>query len=301
MSAPESQPSFEALLQCYLSAIQDIAQTVHLIHPEIGSACHEHLLSMRTRLSVEACSEAGSETLEEVRNALHQELQAFSQRAHRYEDALSARNESFADRLAKFSVEMEQAVRSADLQRLAQQAAELRDFVKHEEQANRDALLRWQETELLAYIDPLTGVANRREFDRQLAGRIAADRDFCILLFDLDAFKLVNDRFGHLCGDEVLKQLGARLARQVRSRDFVCRWGGDEFVAILECALPNAVARAQEIAQWLSGPYHVTVEGQQLDVEVGVSVGIAERVAGETPAQLFHRVDASLYSKKTEG
>jgi diguanylate cyclase (GGDEF)-like protein len=153
----------------------------------------------------------------------------------------------------------------------------------------------------LAYIDPLTGVANRREFDRQLAGRMAADRDFCILLFDVDAFKLVNDRFGHLCGDEVLKQLGARLARQVRSHDFVCRWGGDEFVAMLECALPVAVTRAKEIAQCLSGPYHVTVEQRQLSVEIAVSVGMAARVAGETPAQLFQRVDSSLYSKKTAG
>jgi diguanylate cyclase (GGDEF)-like protein len=301
MSAPESQPSFEALLQCYLSAIQDIAHAVQVIHSEIGSACCEHLLGLRTRLAVEAGSEAGSEALEEVRNAIHQELQAFSQRAHRYEDALSARNDSYAERLEKFAVEMEQAVRSADIQRLAQQATELRELVKYEEQAGRDALARMQEAELLAYIDPLTGVANRREFDRQLAGRMAADRDFCILLFDLDAFKLVNDRFGHLCGDEVLKQLGARLARQVRARDFVCRWGGDEFVVILECALPNAVTRAQEIAQWLGGPYHVTVERQQLSVEIAVSVGIAERIAGETPSQLFHRVDASLYSKKTAG
>lgn len=157
--------------------------------------------------------------------------------------------------------------------------------------------LRREQAEL-AYLDPLTSVANRREFDRQLAARIAGDGDFCILLFDLDGFKSVNDSFGHLCGDEILRQVGARLSRQVRTRDFVCRWGGDEFAVILDCDMATASSRAMKIADWLSGPYRVTASGQEISVAVTVSFGVAQRIAGETPEELFHRVDESLYSKK---
>jgi diguanylate cyclase len=193
---------------------------------------------------------------------------------------------------------LEKAVRTGDLSSIKEQARELRSFANTMERSADDTFARLQEAEQLASIDPLTGVANRREFDRQLAARIAADREFCVLLFDLNQFKIVNDRHGHLCGDEILKQLGARLRRQVRTDDFLSRWGGDEFVAILECGLTNAVARAQAIAGSLSGPYKVTVQGQPLRVNVSVSVGVAARKARETAAKLFQRVDRALYRDK---
>ena len=85
-----------------------------------------------------------------------------------------------------------------------------------------------------------------------------ANQEFCVLLFDLDGFKAVNDHFGHLCGDEVLKQVAARLSGQVRARDFVCRWGGDEFVAVLACEQAFAETRSRQIAARLNGalPHH---------------------------------------------
>jgi diguanylate cyclase (GGDEF)-like protein len=92
--------------------------------------------------------------------------------------------------------------------------------------------------------------------------------------------------------------LGARLAGQVRAQDFVCRWGGDEFVAILECALSHAIARSHQIAQHLAGPYRVMVEGKELRVDLSVSVGVAQHNAGETAEQLFQRVDGSMYHQK---
>lgn len=167
----------------------------------------------------------------------------------------------------------------------------------HAELSELQSKLR--EERLLAYLDPLTGVANRRGFNRQLAARIADGRDFCILLFDLNTFSRVNYDHGHLCGDEILRQLGNRLTTHVRPRDFVCRWGGDEFVAILECPLSNAQARAEEIAQLLCSPYTVTVEGKEVDVSIGVSVGVVERMPHETAEQVLHRADEAMYRQKT--
>jgi diguanylate cyclase (GGDEF)-like protein len=313
----------EAALDCYLASILDIAETVASLCSDIGATCHDQLVRLRGRVAYDATVK----TLEESRNALHSELMDFSGKAREYnnvlagdvakalallaqnENAVAVRNEKYIERLARFVEQMEQVARSGDRALAAGQAVELRGFVESMEQDSRDAntLLReklaefqnkLREVEFLASIDPLTGVANRREFDRQLAARIAADRAFCVLLFDLNTFQRVNYDHGHLCGDEILKQLGTRLSTHVRPRDFVCRWGGDEFAAILECSLANAEARAQEIARLLCSPYKVVLEGQEIEVNIGVSVGVAERSAGETAEQVFHRADDAMYRQK---
>jgi diguanylate cyclase (GGDEF)-like protein len=331
MSLPEILPtgpdaSFQAALDCYLSAIEDIADTIQAVSPEIGAACREQLVRLRERLTLDA----NSETLEASRAMLRHLLEDFWEKAREYnqalardvnqtlaivaqtEDSRSVRSVHYVERLVDFVEQMETAVRSGDMAGLASQAGHLRRFAESIELDSRDAYvelrtkmkevqLRLQEAELLATLDPLTGVSNRREFDRQLAARIESQRPFCVLLFDLDEFKAVNDQLGHLYGDQLLKQLGARLSGQVRTRDFVCRWGGDEFVAILDCELAHAETRARQISQWINGPYRVTADGREIRVDLGVSVGCAQYVPGETPEQLFLRVDESMYRQKHKG
>src|SRR5260370_30464925 len=246
--------SFAAALDCYLSSIQDIAEAIESISPEVGPACHEQLMRLRRRLAFES----SVKTLEESRTTLHRELQAFSEKARRFsqgvaddvkgnlailaknEDTLFARNNRYIEQLSQFAAQMEQLAKSADKARLTAQATEFRSFVQSMQRDSSEAFARLQqkmlefqnnlrEAELQGLMDPLTGVGNRREFDRELALRIDGKRGFCMLLFDLNHFKMVNDRYGHLCGDAVLKQVGARLRRQLRPRDFAWRWGGDEF------------------------------------------------------------------------
>jgi diguanylate cyclase (GGDEF)-like protein len=326
MTSPEEQGQLEseAALSCYLASILDIAETVANLCGEIGGSCHDQLVRLRSRVAYHA----NLQTLEESRNALHSELIDFSEKARQYnnilaedvskalallaqnESAIAIRNEKYIERLARFVEQMEKVAQSGDRALAAGQAVELRGFVESMEQDGRDANAHLQaklaefqdklrEVEFLASIDPLTGVPNRREFNRQLETRIAANREFSILLFDLNTFQRVNYDHGHLCGDEILKQLGNRLSTHVRPRDFVCRWGGDEFVAILECPLAIAQGRAEEIATRLSGPYKVFLEGNEIEVNIGVSVGVVERIPGETAEQVFHRADEAMYKQKS--
>ena len=213
------------------------------------------------------------------------------------------------EHLIDFVDRLESAVRSGDLPRLATQTAELRDFAQSIELDSRDDFARLRqkmieiqhrlhEVELLATLDPLTGVANRRDLDRELAARIEGRQEFCVLLFDLNGFKEINDHFGHLYGDQVLKQLAARLGSQVRARDYICRWGGDEFVAVLACDLTIAESRSRQIAERLNGPYRIMGPTREIRVEVAVTVGLAQYCAGESPEQLFRRVDESMYHQK---
>ncbi|HEV8040538.1 MAG TPA: GGDEF domain-containing protein [Bryobacteraceae bacterium] len=325
MSSPEKQSQLEsaAALDCYLASILDIAETVASLCGEIGASCHDQLVRLRSRVAYHA----SLQTLEESRNALHSELIDFSEKARQYnnvlaedvakalallsqnESAVAVRNEKYIQRLARFVDQMEQVAQSGDRALAAGQAVELRGFVESMEQDGRAANAQLQaklaefqdklrEVEFLASIDPLTGIPNRREFNRQLEARVAANREFCVLLFDLNTFQRINYDHGHLCGDEILKQLGNRLSTHVRPRDFVCRWGGDEFVVILECPLAIAEVRAEEISHLLSGPYEVMLEGQEITVKIGVSFGVSERSPGETAEQVFHRADEGMYRQK---
>jgi len=312
-----------AAVECYLSSILEIAETVEAISPEIGPACRESLMSLRSRLSAGPTPAA----LEESRAELHKILQGFCEKARlqnetlardlrqtlsmvtRTEDSNAGRNVQYVERLVDLVDRLESAVRSGDLSRLADQTSELRDFAQSIELDSRDDFARLRqkmieiqrrlhEVELLATLDPLTGVANRRDLDRELASRIQARREFCVLLFDLNGFKEINDRFGHLYGDEVLKQLAARLGSQVRARDYVCRWGGDEFVAILACDLAIAESRSRQIAERLNGTYQIMGPESEIRFDVAVTVGLVQYCPGETPEQLFRRVDESMYLQK---
>jgi len=324
MSSPEKpQLESDAALDCYLASILDIAETVASLCGEIGASCHDQLVRLRSRVAYHA----NLQTLEESRDALHSELIDFSEKARQYnnvlaedvakalallsqnESAVAVRNEKYIERLARFVEQMEQVAQSGDRALAAGQAVELRGFVESMEQEGRDANAHLQaklaefqdklrEVEFLASIDPLTGISNRREFNRQLEARVAANREFCVLLFDLNTFQRVNYDHGHLCGDEILKQLGNRLSTHVRPRDFVCRWGGDEFVVIIECQLPIAQSRAEEIATLLSGVYKVVLESKEINVNIGVSVGVVERMPSETAEQIFHRADEAMYAQK---
>jgi diguanylate cyclase (GGDEF)-like protein len=322
-SVARQHAEMPAALECYLSSILEIAETIEAISPEIAASFREPLILLRSRLSADPTPAA----LEESRDALHEILQNFSEKAHlqnetlardlnqtlrmvtRTEDTSAGRNVQYVERLVDFVDRLESAVRSGDLPRLASQTADLRDFAQSIELDSRDDFAqlrqkmieiqrRLHEVELLATLDPLTEVANRRDLDRELAARIDARREFCVLLFDLNGFKEINDRFGHLNGDEVLKQLAARLSSQVRARDYVCRWGGDEFVAILACDLAIAESRSRQIADRLNGPYQIVGPGREFRVDIAVTVGLVQYCPGESPEQLFRRVDESMYRQK---
>jgi diguanylate cyclase (GGDEF)-like protein len=310
-------------LECYLFSILEIAEVIQAISPEIASSFRESLLLLRSGLSRDPSPEA----LRQSRDALHEILESFCHRARlqnetlardlnqtlsmvtRTEDTSAGRNVHYVERLVDFVDRLESAVRSGDLPRLAAQTTDLRDFAQSIELDSRDDFARLRqkmieiqhrlhEVELLATLDPLTGVANRRDLERELAARIEARQEFCVLFFDLNRFKEINDRFGHLQGDEVLKQLGARLSSQVRARDYICRWGGDEFVAILACNLAIAESRSRQIAERLNGPYQVAGLGREIRVDVAITVGLVQYCPGESPEQLFHRVDEAMYRQK---
>jgi diguanylate cyclase (GGDEF)-like protein len=160
--------------------------------------------------------------------------------------------------------------------------------------ADRDALVRD------ALIDELTGLANRRGYARYLAARReqGPQEPLAILTVDLDRFKLVNDRYGHACGDEVLRSIGRILAGHVRATDLAVRVGGDEFLVVLEAA-SAAVAndRGARIVRSIREERWPDVDAELC---VTASVGVAA-AGGEDPEALARAADAALYRAKAAG
>ena len=148
--------------------------------------------------------------------------------------------------------------------------------------------------------DPLTGLANRTLLEERLRAVLARDGrtgdSTAVLFLDLDGFKAVNDRHGHLVGDAVLREVAARLVRAVRPADTVARLGGDEFVVLVEGATPDGVeVLADRVRDAVAEP---VVLGA-LDLKVGVSIGVALSDGGAVePSLLLARADRRMYDDK---
>jgi diguanylate cyclase (GGDEF)-like protein len=157
--------------------------------------------------------------------------------------------------------------------------------------------------EQMARFDELTGLANRFEFNSQLAEAFGrherTGETFALLYIDLDGFKQVNDNLGHDIGDRVLIQTAARLKSAIRHNDLLARFGGDEFVLILPA---TDVATVQMIAQRMIEAMDRAFELDTKTVYVTASIGIAlAPVDGATPADLLRHADTALYKAKAAG
>jgi diguanylate cyclase (GGDEF)-like protein len=158
--------------------------------------------------------------------------------------------------------------------------------------------------ERLATVDGLTGLRNRRwlddAFSRQLERSLRAGEPVSVLMIDIDRFKVLNDRFGHLMGDAVLCRVARVLVQSLRPQDLLARYGGEEFAVLL----PNvdataAMPVAERLRQAVAAPE--AEEGHQPLPTVTISVGIAAVQAKETLTMLVSRADAALYRAKQSG
>jgi diguanylate cyclase (GGDEF)-like protein len=157
----------------------------------------------------------------------------------------------------------------------------------------------------LATTDPLTGCLNRRALTEELQAELDRVQRYglalSVLMIDLDYFKAVNDKFGHLVGDGVLRQLGELLRREVRSVDILARYGGEEFVIVLpETSLAGSMVFAERVRTRIEG-YDF---GQgEMSLHVTASIGVASTMAGEIAEAeaMVALADGALYRAKHEG
>jgi diguanylate cyclase len=155
-------------------------------------------------------------------------------------------------------------------------------------------------------IDPLTGLYNRKAFDRKILEYMKIYQDegnlFSMMMMDIDHFKQFNDRHGHLLGDQVLKFMGSFLHKELKGKDFAARYGGEEFIILLAgTSADNACAFANNLRKSISGVKLRHVRTDKILGRITISIGVSAIRKGDTVESIVERADSALYMAKQNG
>lgn len=229
--------------------------------------------------------------------------------------SIGERDNRYASQLSAFTLRLHNIGDLEDLTQirasLVAGASELKICVDQMTQ-DSNTLVKQLKTEVLDYEvklkaaeelvvrDKLTGLSNRRNVEERIELRIAKGQAFCVAILDLDKFKQVNDTYGHLAGDSLLKQFATELRTNSRGHDTVGRWGGDEFVIVLDCNLAGASEQLERTKKWMFGEYKIQTGGGTGEVKVSVtaSIGLAQWGPGESMQDVLEHADNSMYTEK---
>jgi diguanylate cyclase len=154
--------------------------------------------------------------------------------------------------------------------------------------------------------DPLTGLGNRKYFDRMIEMEVqnaqAAGEPLSLLMFDIDHFKSFNDSYGHLTGDQVLRLVGMSLKQTIKGQDITARYGGEEFAVVLpNTALRQALTVADHIRRAVMAKELKKKSTGEILGRVTISVGVSMLKPGDDTDSLIERADACLYAAKRNG
>ena len=154
--------------------------------------------------------------------------------------------------------------------------------------------------------DPLTNICNRKAFDEEL--RLAIDRNrrtgepLCLLMCDIDRFKMFNDTWGHQTGDHVLRLVANCLSENVKGRDTAARYGGEEFAVILpQTSLADAVVLANSIRTRVESKKLLKKSTGDILGVITISIGVSQFAGADTAETLVQRADSCLYAAKNAG
>ncbi len=194
----------------------------------------------------------------------------------------------------------------AENEKMQRQTADLEDTL--ENSRSQIEKLRWNlaDAQEMGLRDPLTSLSNRRFFDLNLSKEIdearAQGAEMCLVMSDLDRFKSINDTFGHQIGDEVIRMFAKLLSSNVKGRDTVARFGGEEFAIILpETSIEDARTLTEGIRRQLeSKQLTVNASGEAMG-KITASFGIAQLAEVDDADALVKRADVRLYEAKAAG
>jgi diguanylate cyclase (GGDEF)-like protein len=295
--------------------------------PPLGTQLQLGLWRLQRQLADSATPGLVQETEERVEAELHQwgeqsaeyykrkteEFKEIMMIMARTAEAVGDRDQRYSKQFTEFTSRLHSLASMDDLSKirdsLVSSANELQSGVNQMAQDGeqvvarmRGELRRYQskleEAERLASVDSLTGLQNRRSTEAALQRLVEQRQSFSVVLLDLNGFKQVNDTYGHATGDDVLKQFATELRAAFRTLDHVGRWGGDEFIVVLDCGLEDARRHVERVRKWVFGDYTVAGESAPRKLRVDASVGVAAWQNAETIAEMVARADAAMYQDK---
>jgi diguanylate cyclase (GGDEF)-like protein len=327
---PKTGDLLSLCLESYRAALHGMGRASVDACPALGTALDKALATIAESLaanpSPETVAAADANMRSEVQNwgrstARHYQLKAGEVKEillvmARTAESVGERDQRCAQQLNEVTANLKGIASLEDISQIRvsieKSAADLKGSVDRMTAEGKAVLDRLQiqvatfetklaEAEQIASCDALTRLRSRLWMESQIEERIAATKPFCVALLDLDGFKGVNDVYGHLAGDDVLKQFAAELKSACRSTDLVGRWGGDEFLVLLDCQMTQAEAQMERVRKWVCGDYTVSQSAGPRKLPVQASIGLAEFAAPESVKQLLDRADAAMYANKHAG
>ncbi|UDI93030.1 MULTISPECIES: GGDEF domain-containing protein [Pseudomonas] len=277
------QHEFEAYLQQLnerLEAFQSNLQAASEGHADNSSASRAMDTQIREQVDGLQNSVQEAADLDDLKHVLENHLEGLLGTMDQHQKQRDAREQEVAGRLKSLA------------ERVAHMEQEALGYREHLEEQRQKAL-----------IDPLTGLPNRAAWTERLEHEIAQWRQhgntLSLAMLDLDHFKRINDNYGHLAGDKVLKIIATVLRKRLRGSDFIARFGGEEFVLLLPATTPAVGAKFLETlrAAIEACPFHF--KGER--VTITVSMGLASFRPGEHSDLVLKRADQALYRAKNAG
>jgi len=251
-----------------------------------------------------ALNEAARQSTQKMDQAVHAEIQAITDgmaneiEIEQLKILIRQRLDAIDQHLQVFQDDESSRLQQADVV-----IAELSEKIEGLEVENDKLRTRLDEPRKQSLRDILTGIPNRQAYEERIATEIARCRRYssslCLIVWDVDKFKSINQDYGHAAGDKVLKAVAEMLDRQVRATDFLARFGGEEFVLLLpEIELESAKQVANKLRQVIENtPFHF----RNNRVPVTVSGGLAQLNRDEPANDFFERADKALSEAKENG
>jgi len=322
----ESSPkeSLAAFAKAYRSALNAISNSTSQICPPTGNEIARELTVAGKEL--EESLSAGK--IEEVQARVEQQMSAWTRQTIHYfkskatevkeimivmaraAESLTERDERYSNQFGDLTKRLQAIADLDDLtamrQSILKSAQEITACVSKMKEDGSGSITklkaelatyqeRFDNAERLASLDPLTGLGNRRLLESEIDRRIEQDYCFSVMMLDLNGFKEVNDTYGHLAGDQLLKDFASELKAVFRPSDIVGRWGGDEFMVVVDCSAEKTQAFAQRITEWVFGDYALADDRK---IAMSAAIGIAEWVPETSKDELIAAADRAMYEQK---
>lgn len=320
----------EPVLAEFRTLLLAIGECADRAVPSLGVELHRKMTCLQESMTSPVSTDVLARTNESARNELSQWADRASSRNNDIErelgeiisvvsksaESTSARDQKYAKEIGDLTGRLGGIAEVNDLAHVhrsimestralkscvARMAEESKASVEQLTAQVKEYRVRLEEAERASRTDPLTSLANRRAFEKNLETRIAAGLPFCLIMLDLNDFKLVNDQYGHVAGDDLLKQFAAELKAQFSAAEAVCRMGGDEFVVVTPGKLGEASAKVERVRKWALGEYKIKHGEQRVKVPVTASIGVAAWDGKEAVLALLARVDQAVYRDKKPG
>jgi diguanylate cyclase len=281
---------------------ETLARNGHLTEADLEQIYETYLSQIKT---TERIDKVGARVIGEIDDVMTLITEALAMSGS-YDESLSSASERLAvarDR-DQVSAIVESLIASTREMRDTNKALEGRLALSKTEISNLQHSLEAIRAESLT--DPLTGLGNRKYFDRSIdiavQNAIASGEPLSLLMFDIDHFKSFNDSYGHLTGDQVLRLVGMSLKQTIKGQDITARYGGEEFVVVLpNTALRQALTVADHIRRAIMAKELKKKSTGEILGRVTISVGVSMLKPGDDVASLIERADACLYAAKRNG